>query len=231
MEPAPGQFHHPDGFIAKYLRSMSARSSFPFPIAPTQIHDISSASYIKYFRSIWTSLTTAIYPAVDGITQDDFVLMCRHLLVARLNHVNAEYYDGRSLAPGCSVLPLSLSNVLNGIGVVTTHEGGVVNVPRYGGEPADNELTSTTAAIESGFANLILACKVRDSMSEEVATGNNNDVIVRASFKEWTPKDALYASIVQNGATGVSSVDKSNVWHSNYISNVLGMRHSFNLGV
>ncbi|XP_051164972.1 uncharacterized protein LOC127283899 [Leptopilina boulardi] len=251
------------GLYALCLRTLSTRFSTPVSIAETQMHVVVTSTWIPYFRSIWISLTSVLYPdghfhATGIINQADFVAICRNLLAARLDDVHCRFYDGiqttRRLVPYFSELPLSLSRILSGVEVVITHPGAITNVPQYCGDPAADPLPSLPAGAVLKFAKLIQSCKRRNfirtgritenatgtswwmlsavnATTHEIADGNADSIIIRASFSEWTSVDAHYSSVLQNGSSGIVDVDNKAVWHSSYISDVISIRNFFNLGV
>lgn len=213
------------------INLIANRFSSPFPIADTQFVIVNTAD-ISWYGTIWDTLISAIYPdanfvADNVITMANFVLVCRYLTKARIDHVyetvSGRRANNRIPIPREYEIPKCLADVINGIGAITISSGAFMVIPQSEAHPADNAValgTVVTHAMLSLFSRLVKACTARNlirgafvsSVPEGTAwwilsarqPGNivniANDidsVTIVATFKEWSPSDGIFCSLVQ----------------------------------
>lgn len=220
------------------LAHMANRFSTPFPHANTQTVQVKTADMVNYFGTIWDSLTTAIYPdssfePAGLITRDNFILVCRYLTKARIDHVFASTAGLR--LSGCIdippefQIPKCLADVINGIGTIFISSGAFMVIPQPESAPEDAACglhNVVSHAMLCGFASLVKSAHVRDfirvSTVSSVVEGtawwlltardptnttiiaNGLDrVFVAATFPEWKPVDGLLCAIVQRQFDGL----------------------------
>lgn len=166
------------------------------------------------------------------INDNQFVWVCRYLTKARIDTVHFKFSglrtEGRLPLPMEVIVPQALSDIINGIGVVIVSGGGKVLVPQPEAIPADVAIrlnNRVTHAIFTNFSILInqaisrgfirgstiigttegtawWALSCRNAADEAVSNGDANNVIVKSLFNEFTPRDTIYASVVQNQFNG-----------------------------
>lgn len=232
-EPDTFKSTQPGGII----NLIANRFSSPFPTADTQFVIVNTAD-ISWYGTIWDTLISAIYPdgnfvAENVITRDNFILVCRYLTKARIDHVYATVSgrraNNRIPIPREYEIPKCLADVINGIGAITISSGAFMVIPQSEAHPADNAValgTVVTHVMLSLFSRLVKACTarnlIRGSFISSVPEGtawwilsarlpgniadiaNNLDsVTVMATFKEWSPADGIFCAIVQRQNDGL----------------------------
>lgn len=259
-EPDTFKSTQPGGII----NLIANRFNSPFPIADTQFVIVNTAD-ISWFGTIWDTLISAINPdgnfiAENVITRGNFVLVCRYLMKARIDHVYATVSGRRANAripiPREYEVPKCLADVINGVGAVTISSGVFMVIPQSEAAPADNAVTLGTAvthAMLNLFSRLVKASTARNlirgafisSVPEGTAwwilsarqpaniveiANDIDSVVVVATFKEWSPADGIFCSIVQRQNNGLFPDLLTGItWSVDTIRGVSGLRNTFNL--
>lgn len=200
------------------------------------------------------------FEAANIITRDQFILVCRYLTKSRIDHVYATTSGRRSTVriaiPREYELPKCLSDLINGIGPITVQGGAATYVPQPEIDPTDPAQRLSTLVnfqMLANFASLVQNARSRNyirtglvstavqgtawwMLSARNATNINNlamnqdSVLVVATFKEWTPADAIYCAIVQRLFDGYHiNVDSVLKWATDFITGISSLRASFNL--
>lgn len=179
-------------------------------------------------RLYMTSADFGIVP----ITEADFLRVCRYLLRARIDEVFARGSGSRprTRAPlvGDIQVPRSVAEPINNVGMYVSHVGTVIVLPRNApvSEDAAAAMRETSIdAITLSHFNLFVRQLQEtvpmntDSISRVVdgtgywlmsvhaldgtpATGSTHTVVARSRFHNFTPADAMLASLVQRGFDG-----------------------------
>lgn len=238
--------------------------------APFPIHDyvevkVLTVNYQNYFLHLYTDLLNALYPDSEEvphgmITPDEFVLVCRYLLKARVDTIYSSITGRRPQTripiPRDVEVPKALSDIINGVGTFIVLNGAFLVFPSPENPPLD-PLTSISSLVNfnvlTRFARLINAVKVRQIVNigyiSNVSQGTGwwllssravadpsviavdmNTVIIRSAFKEWTPSDAFFAAVVQNQFSGQLSSVFADFWSTDNINGVASIRSAFNIG-
>lgn len=214
------------------INLIANRFSSPFLIADSQFVIIDTADIG------WDTLLSAIYPdgnfvAANVITRADFILVCRYLTKARIDHVYATVSGRRARAripiPREFEIPKCLADVINGIGAITISAGAFLVIPQAEAPPADAALalgTVVTHAMLTLFSRLVKAATARNLIRSTyissvpegtawwllsarvpaniAAIANNADSnAIVGTFKEWTPADGIICALVQRQNDGL----------------------------
>lgn len=234
-EPDSGLHPSPSSGV---LSQIASRFTAPFPVATSQYVTVDTANMASYFSSLFNALVTVIYPdstyePQNMITIDQFVLVCRYLTKARIDHVysaaSGRRPPSRIAIPRDFEVPKSLADVINGIGTVLINGAAFNVIPQPEADPQDpaQRLTNRVSFdILQSFAALVAAALARgfirtgfiSSVPEGTAwwlltarTPANPTVIANDSdaanvygvFKEWTPSDGVICAIVQRQNDGL----------------------------
>ncbi|KAJ8674088.1 hypothetical protein QAD02_005350 [Eretmocerus hayati] len=213
------------------------------------------------------------------ISEEDFQLCCCYLVKARVDYVYSCCLGKRAAnyiaIPHEFEIPTSLAIVINGIGKYEVMMGAFNVIPRPESQPAEASSALDKVVNESifhSFRSLIGSAKRKELINtdfislethgnawwllsprnpSDISTmaRNSDSVIVQAMFKEWTPMDAMCASVVQTGfngqlfhnnliqhdplEVGVNSTgiipDAFMAWTSNPVRGIHSDRRAFNL--
>lgn len=194
------------------------------------------------------------------ITRDNFILVCHYLTKARIDHdyatVSGRRAGARIPIPREYEVPKCLADIINGIGAVTISSGAFMVFPQSEAAPADHAValgTIVTHAMLNLFSRLVKACTARNLIragfissvpegtawwilsarqpANIAAIANDADiVVVVATFKEWSPADEIFCSIVQRQNTGLFPDLLTGInWSMDTIRGISGLRNTFNL--
>lgn len=182
------------------------------------------------------------------------------LTKARIDHVYATVSGRRAGAripiPREYEVPKCLADIINGIGAVTISSGAFMVIPQSEAAPPDHAValgTIVTHAMLNLFSRLVKACTARNLIrgafissvpegtawwilsarqpADIAAIANDVDsVVVVATFKEWSPSDGIFCSIVQCQNTGLfPNLLAGITWSMDTIRGISGLRNTFNL--
>jgi len=171
------------------LPSLAMNFVSPLPYHQLIYIQVDSADMAPYFRTLFNSLVTVLYPDFEAdqqptvITEDDFVTVCRALVKSRCDYV---YMETSGIRPQnqiplttTSSVPRALAIIVNGIGTLTINKGGLPVCPRpedVQANAAQNLDVLATPAMYQSFANLVNSCTTRgfinSSFLSNETTGN-----------------------------------------------------------
>jgi hypothetical protein len=151
------------------LQQLASGLAGPIPIQPPTYIVCDSEGLAPFFRSIRLQLLYVLYP--DGrwginnvITEENFVIVCRYLMVARLHavysSVSGRRIDGRIAVPKAFQLPKCLADVLNGFGLINVANNGLMLCPQPEAQAVDpgQRLTALcNHVIMTQFERLVLS--------------------------------------------------------------------------
>lgn len=157
--------------------------------------------------------------------------------------------------PNAMLIPNALAIIINGIGIVHVNAGAltVIPQPEPGFEEAGQNLerrvthamlsafarlikaaanrslirTGLLSSIETGTAYWILTARNTNNPAEVAAQGANH-CTVYGTFKEWTPSDAVLASLSLNQFNGYFGGLTNTYWVTDPSRAISGMRVTFN---
>nr|QIJ56919.1 hypothetical protein [Scaphoideus titanus-associated partiti-like virus 1] len=219
------------------LKLLANHFGSPFPIADTHFVVINTAD-VSWYGTIWDTLLSAIYPdgnfvAANVITRNNFILVCRYLTKARIDHVYAtcsgRRATGRIPIPREYEIPKCLADVINGIGAITILSGSFMVIPQSETAPPDptqalgavvtfDMLSAFSRLVKAGTSRNLIRGAFISSVPEGTAwwllsarapanlatIANNVDAAtVIAVFKEWTPADGILCALVQRQNDGL----------------------------
>jgi hypothetical protein len=224
---------------------------------------VNTIDYVPWFNSLYVSILNALYPsgnfyAPGVIAQDDFVLVCRGILYARVHDV-FNIATGRRFTARLTVskqynVPKALSDIVNGVGIFTAYYG-MTMYPQPEVQPQDSTAQFTAlmtqhrmdrfnqfvkAASDAKLINLGRIASIADgtawwllsarTLNGAVSQGNANVITLRSVFTNWTPNDGLTAAIVQNQYNGFFARFNEHIATTTVIRDIDATRNRFNLG-
>lgn len=247
---------------SEHLKYCMNTLSSPFLIFPIVYITVESEAFNSFFSKIWYGLIRTMYPdsrydAAGIITEEQFQLVCRYFLKARIDHVYSTHSgrrpEHRIAMPRQFMLPKCVSDIINSVGYVAINGGAYRCVPQPELAAVDQARrlhVRVTHAMLSGYSHLISNAISRNLVKEGFLSSETNgtawwllsprttqDITANAVnqdecqvigvFKEWTPADACYAAMVQRGFNGHVASLSDRLWSTDYITGISSMTYSF----
>lgn len=234
----------------------------PYSVLPLTFILVNTEGMIPFFTSIYTVILNDLWPGnalvpAGTVTEAQFVNVCRYLTKARVDTVYSKVSGQRSAnripIPSDMAIPKCLSDVLNGIGLITALNGDLRLVPQPETDPPDQNArlgNVVTHAVLASFNQLITIAtnsgsirtgtivhttegtawwtlRVVNCITQAIANGANL-VQILSTTKDFTPRDVTMAAIVQRQNDGLVPNYLVGVnWSSEPLSGILSTRRSF----
>ncbi|CAI2312413.1 unnamed protein product [Caenorhabditis sp. 36 PRJEB53466] len=228
----------------------------PIPINRQKTIPIETEKYEGFFRSVYETLTNAsseTQKVIHYLCEKDFVDVCKYYLKFRLDMIHLvavgekskDSVNKKSLEVH-SQMPRAISTIINSIGIVNCAQDTFTLVPvatglsvislshnvreaysRFVHHLKDHDKIVVEEFSYSPFGTPFWALNVREPCGNKLKAPREN-VVVRASFSEWTGRDALLAAIMQVPLENdVLSPTEHLRFESPIIHNVFQMRKLF----
>lgn len=234
----------------------------PTPVRNTLYMVLDSETLAPYFASIRTSLLNVVYNGDvepdNTITEAQWITVCRWLTKARCDTIYSklagERRAGRISLPTEFTVPKALSDIINGIGVISVAQSAIIVCPEPEPQPQEQGQQLNIICnmnMRNAFTHLVHLAEKRGfintgriSMAAEgtawwmiapydsvgQVAGQNTDVVrVYSFFPEFTPADVMLAAIVRRGYNGLTQHDVALNWASDAIRGCNSLRDEFNL--
>lgn len=209
------------------------------------------------YRAIVNSVYPASAIPVGVCTEIQFTRVCRYLMKARIDAVYNQT-AGRRIADRTPVpkdyeIAKSVADVINNIGVVHVDQGGLTVIPRPEDQQADEEQRPSaygTLNNLTAVSSLVLRAKglgliktdtisprpegtpywIMSARTTTDAIANNAGVATaHAVFREFTPSDAIFCTMVQNGFNGSIGGHATLLWTMEPVTGIQELRSTYAL--
>lgn len=209
------------------------------------------------YRAIMNRLYPTNAVPAGVCTEIQFTKVCRYLLKARIDAVFSQSagrrIDNRTPVPRDYEICKSVADVINNIGIIFVDQGGLKVCPEPIAQATDEEqrpglygtfqnLNAVTALMRKahglGYIKLETISPRPEGTSFWIMTARNiNDVIANnagvalasAVFREFTPSDAIFCVMVQNGFDGSVGGHSTLLWTMEPITGIQELRSTYAL--
>lgn len=215
------------------------------------------AYFQNVYRAIVNKLYPTHEVPAGTCTEDQFTRICRYLLKARIDAVFSQTagrrIDNRTPVARDYPIAKSITDVINAIGVVYIDQGGLFVCPQPEAQAVDEDLRSGTYGTYQNLTAVSTLIKRAEGLGiiktetisprpegtpfwimsahtlQDAVALDAGVAQATAVFREFTPSDAIFCVMVQNGFNGHVGGHNTVLWTMEPITGIQELRSTYAL--